>query len=117
MRLSELNALDDSTAAHELLRCCGSTRWARAMAASRPFASTDALYLAADQRWRALGATDILEAFAAHPKIGAGEAGRAGSAAAAEPPGQAGLTGQAVQTGQAGRAGKTRDASEWSQQE
>ncbi len=44
------------------------------MAAARPFASIDALYCAADEQWRLLDRTDILEAFAAHPKIGGSEA-------------------------------------------
>jgi OHCU decarboxylase len=70
MRLAELNALDDDAAAIELLRCCGSSRWARAMAAARPFASVAAIEQAADNCWRALAPADILEAFAAHPRIG-----------------------------------------------
>src|SRR5712672_1686537 len=78
MRLTDLNALDDDAAVRELLRCCGSSRWARTMAASRPFSSMAAIERAADEVWLALEAPDILEAFAAHPKIGAGEAGRAG---------------------------------------
>jgi OHCU decarboxylase len=78
VRLEELNALDDAAAMRELLRCCGSTRWARAMVAERPFPSREALAQVADACWRALSAADMLEAFAAHPKIGAGPAGRAG---------------------------------------
>jgi OHCU decarboxylase len=70
MRLADLNALDDDAAAGELLRCCGSRRWARTMAASRPFSSVTAIARAADALWQRLEAADILEAFAAHPKIG-----------------------------------------------
>jgi OHCU decarboxylase len=76
MRIDDLNALDRSTAERELLRCCGSSRWARMMAAARPFASQQAMLLTADVVWAALDRLDWLEAFAAHPKIG--EAGRAG---------------------------------------
>ena len=47
------------------------------MAATRPFASADDLLAAADRVWTAADPTDWLEAFAAHPKIGAGQAGRA----------------------------------------
>jgi 2-oxo-4-hydroxy-4-carboxy-5-ureidoimidazoline decarboxylase len=70
MRLEDLNALDGASAAHELQRCCGSTRWAEAMAAARPFASADAAALTADRVWALLDQADWREAFAAHPRIG-----------------------------------------------
>jgi OHCU decarboxylase len=79
MRLDDLNALDADAAAHELLRCCGSRRWASAMAAARPFASIDAALRKADTTWSTLDRPDWLEAFAAHPRIGAGGAGGAGT--------------------------------------
>src|SRR5262245_66611800 len=72
MTLAELNALGDETVARELLRCCGSTRWAREMAGARPFATVDAMTEAADTIWTGLDRADWLEAFAAHPKIGSG---------------------------------------------
>ncbi len=50
----------------DLLRCCGSTRWAGRMAA---FDDTD-VFAAADRIWWSLEREDWLEAFAAHPKIG-----------------------------------------------
>jgi 2-oxo-4-hydroxy-4-carboxy-5-ureidoimidazoline decarboxylase len=71
MRLHDLNALDDAAAARELLRCCGSTRWAERMMAARPFPTEAALEDAADRIWWSLEAADWREAFAAHPKIGA----------------------------------------------
>ena len=84
MTLRDLNALDADAAARALQRCCGATRWARRMAAARPFASADAMTAQADAVWRALDRADWLEAFAAHPKIGesgtTGGAGRAGEA-------------------------------------
>ena len=70
MQLAELNTLDAETAAGELLRCCGSTRWARAMTAARPFASVDAAAERSDAIWSSLDRDDWLEAFAAHPRIG-----------------------------------------------
>jgi len=77
MRLDDLNALGREAAEHELLRCCGSERWAREMAASRPWPSLDALAEAADKIWRGVATVDHLQAFAAHPRIGgAGGAGR-----------------------------------------
>ena len=71
MRLDELNALDDETAERELLRCCGSPRWARDIAASRPFDGAEAMARTSDAIWPSLERADWLEAFAAHPKIGA----------------------------------------------
>ena len=70
MRLDDLNALDGESAMRELLRCCGSTRWARLMAAARPFADAAATGTVADAIWWSLAPADWLEAFAAHPKIG-----------------------------------------------
>ncbi|MBI3402388.1 MAG: 2-oxo-4-hydroxy-4-carboxy-5-ureidoimidazoline decarboxylase [Acidobacteria bacterium] len=82
MTLRDLNALDADAGSRALLRCCGSTRWAREMSAARPFASADAMAAKADAVWAALDRTDWLEAFAAHPKIGQpGGAGKAGGAA------------------------------------
>ena len=77
MRLADLNALDAGAAASAFLECCGSPRWARQMAAARPFAGKDAMAAAADAIWASLMPADWLEAFAAHPKIGAGRAGAA----------------------------------------
>lgn len=96
MRLTEFNRLDEGSAVRELLRCCGSTRWARAVAAARPFASLDAVCLAADHEWRGAAPDDILEAFRAHPKIGdtrrAGAAGQAPDWSAAEQAGAHGAS-------------------------
>jgi OHCU decarboxylase len=70
MRLDELNALPNDDATRELLRCCGSSRWASQMAAARPFPDFQAVLAAADKIWSGVAATDWLEAFAAHPRIG-----------------------------------------------
>src|SRR5206468_11917193 len=82
MRLADLNDLPAHEAARELLRCCGSTRWARAMGAARPFGSVAAVDQAADRIFDTLAPADWLEAFAAHPRIG--ESSRAGRADASE---------------------------------
>ena len=58
-------------ACESLRRCCGSTRWAREMESLRPFDSEDAVFEAAERVWWALEERDWLEAFAAHPRIGA----------------------------------------------
>jgi allantoicase len=73
--LRALNALPPRVAERELVACCGSTAWARAMNEARPFASVEALRAAADRIWAGLAATDQLEAFAAHPRIGERKAG------------------------------------------
>jgi OHCU decarboxylase len=84
LTLHELNALPSGRVEEALLACCGSRRWARAVAARRPFASREALLTAADEVWGALGPDDWLEAFAAHPRIGERAAGwSAGEQAAA----------------------------------
>ena len=66
--IAKLNALADPAPA--LLRCCGSTKWAAAMAAARPFEDLDALLRIGERVWWSLAVDDHLEAFAAHPKIG-----------------------------------------------
>jgi OHCU decarboxylase len=86
MDLDRLNEVSDEQASAALLACCGSTRWARAMAEARPFADREAMMEAADRIWASLDAADWLEAFAAHPRIGAGAAGKAGGAAGAATP-------------------------------
>jgi len=82
MRLEDLNGLRSDDAAREFLRCCGSTRWVRAMAAARPFGNVAAVDEAADRIFDTLAPADWLEAFAAHPRIG--ESSRAGRADASE---------------------------------
>ena len=69
--LARLNALPARDAEEELLACCGSRGWARRMAASRPYRSDVEMAEEADRVWRDLSETDWLEAFAAHPRIGA----------------------------------------------
>ena len=70
MTLEELNALEPSRAEAEFRRCCGSVRWARAMAGARPFADVDAMIAHGEKIWTSLEDADRLEAFAAHPRIG-----------------------------------------------
>ncbi|HEX7153029.1 MAG TPA: allantoicase [Thermoanaerobaculia bacterium] len=57
-------------AERELLSCCASTRWARAVAEARPFASWNELLEVADRTWWSLSPDDWHEAFRAHPRIG-----------------------------------------------
>jgi 2-oxo-4-hydroxy-4-carboxy-5-ureidoimidazoline decarboxylase len=53
-----------------LAECCGSSRWVEMMISSRPFASREAVFSAADEMWSSLVSPDFLEAFAHHPRIG-----------------------------------------------
>lgn len=75
MTLDELNALTRDAAQRELGRCCGSTRWAAAMTARRPFRNAGQLSAAADEVWWSLDGGDWLEAFAHHPRLGERAAG------------------------------------------
>ena len=53
-----------------LRNCNGSTQWVEQMKARRPFGSWSQLASAADEVWAGMTREDILEAFAAHPRIG-----------------------------------------------
>src|SRR5205085_5751961 len=65
-----LNHLSARDAENELLRCCGSTRWAQGIAKARPFQNIAELLSKGDEIWWSLNEEDWLEAFHAHPKIG-----------------------------------------------
>ncbi len=66
----KLAALNERVDIDALMRCCGSRRWAKAMLAARPFASSAHLFGVAEVVWWRLGDGDWREAFADHPKIG-----------------------------------------------
>ena len=70
MNLKDLNDLPAPDAEEALLKCCGSQRWARAVAARRPFKSKDDLHRTAEIEWLKLKYPDWLEAFSHHPRIG-----------------------------------------------
>lgn len=70
MTVAELNRLPEARAEAELLGCCASHRWARLMAAERPFSDLAVARVIAQRLWWSLAAADWLEAFAAHPRIG-----------------------------------------------
>src|SRR4030095_6164895 len=80
MRLDDVNALDEESAARMLQRCCGSSRWAQAMVRARPFPSAAAMMDLGDAVWVSLDAADWFEAFAAHPRIGETSSGSGTSA-------------------------------------
>ncbi len=68
--ITALDAMSADQARAALQKCCGSTRWATAMTAARPFEDTPALLRIADRIWWSLDEKDHREAFASHPKIG-----------------------------------------------
>jgi OHCU decarboxylase len=68
--LAWLNSLPSAEAEEELLKCCGSTRWAQQMAAARPYPTLETLLASANEIWWSLDRNDWLEAFRSHPKIG-----------------------------------------------
>jgi OHCU decarboxylase len=83
-KLEQLNQAPLATAEARFLDCCGSRTWARKMAAGRPFLTADVLLEQAEQIWQNLETEDWLEAFAAHPKIGARQPARQQPAQSAE---------------------------------
>jgi len=68
--LSDWNGLDIESAVTDVLPCCGSTRWARELAQTRPVVSDAELFERSDAVWRALSPADWDEAFRSHPRIG-----------------------------------------------
>ncbi|HEY8233437.1 MAG TPA: 2-oxo-4-hydroxy-4-carboxy-5-ureidoimidazoline decarboxylase [Vicinamibacteria bacterium] len=65
-----LDALSQPEAIAAFLGCCGSRRWAEAMARGRPYAGEPALRAAAERAFAPLARADWLEAFSHHPRIG-----------------------------------------------
>jgi 2-oxo-4-hydroxy-4-carboxy-5-ureidoimidazoline decarboxylase len=69
-RLEWLNGLPFEEAKAEFMRCCGSSRWADAMARARPFKDISGVYAEAAWLWKQTGPEDWREAFTHHPRIG-----------------------------------------------
>lgn len=63
--LRQLNELSPEAAEAILLTCCGSRRWARRVAAHRPYPGLDTLLAAADEAAYDLAPADLAEALAA----------------------------------------------------
>jgi 2-oxo-4-hydroxy-4-carboxy-5-ureidoimidazoline decarboxylase len=68
--LTRWNALSATEGAQEILPCCGSQRWAHALARLRPFADIEMLLAQSDEIWQQLDPADWDEAFSSHPRIG-----------------------------------------------
>ena len=70
MDLESLNFLAPEDATKAFLQCCGSSRWAQAVTAGRPYDNVERLIAQANDVWWILQPSDWLEAFRSHPKIG-----------------------------------------------
>jgi 2-oxo-4-hydroxy-4-carboxy-5-ureidoimidazoline decarboxylase len=68
--LARWNTLDATTAAREILPCCGSQVWSEALAAARPIADEVTLLKTSDTIWQSLPEKDWQQAFDSHPRIG-----------------------------------------------
>jgi 2-oxo-4-hydroxy-4-carboxy-5-ureidoimidazoline decarboxylase len=68
--LHEFNRLSRERAIGDLLSCCASPRWARAVASGRPYQDLDAVTDAAGVALARLDWPEIALALAAHPRIG-----------------------------------------------
>jgi len=64
------NKLDSEAAVSALLNCCAAHRWARGVAAQRPYLNEDQLFRTADIVWATADELDWMQAFKAHPRIG-----------------------------------------------
>jgi 2-oxo-4-hydroxy-4-carboxy-5-ureidoimidazoline decarboxylase len=82
--LGRWNILPTGAAANEILPCCGSTAWARAMAARRPIPDQSLLLATCDEVWWGLPESAWMEAFCSHPRIGESRASAAASARSEE---------------------------------
>lgn len=70
MSLEEFNAAPADEAIAAMLACCGSARFATAMAAGRPYPSAAAALAAVDAVFATLTWPDVREAMEGHPRIG-----------------------------------------------
>ena len=68
--LSRINDLPAGEAEEELLSCCASPVWARAVVAGRPYPDIEAVIAAAGAALAALPWPEIARALQAHPRIG-----------------------------------------------
>jgi 2-oxo-4-hydroxy-4-carboxy-5-ureidoimidazoline decarboxylase len=79
--LAAFNAAPPGAAERDLLACCASGRFAKAIADGRPYQDPEALSAAVNATFAALSWDDIVESMNAHPRIGDRPAGAGWSAA------------------------------------
>lgn len=75
MKRSELNDCAPLAATAFFQQCCGAKRWVAWMVAGRPYPNKEQVLAAAAQHWQTCRAEDYLQAFTAHPRIGAPASG------------------------------------------
>ncbi len=68
--LAAFNLAAPEAAARDVLACCASARFAKAIAGGRPYRDPAALQHAVDAEFTALSWDDIVESMNAHPRIG-----------------------------------------------
>ncbi|MEM7098039.1 MAG: 2-oxo-4-hydroxy-4-carboxy-5-ureidoimidazoline decarboxylase [Pseudomonadota bacterium] len=68
--ISAFNKLSESEAASVVEHWCAAKSWVRGVVAGRPFASISALSQSCADVWATMEEADLLEAYAAHPRIG-----------------------------------------------
>ncbi|TFJ85723.1 hypothetical protein NSK_003227 [Nannochloropsis salina CCMP1776] len=72
--IAKLNAMPVADLRTKLLQICGSVSWVESVIKTFPHTSAASILTAMDRAWWSLSRPDYLEAFAAHPRIGDGEA-------------------------------------------
>jgi 2-oxo-4-hydroxy-4-carboxy-5-ureidoimidazoline decarboxylase len=87
--LDAFNAAAGEAAERDVLACCASAAFAKAIAGGRPYEDAAALHAAIDTAFAALSWDDIVEGMNAHPRIGERSAGpsaaeQSGAAAASD---------------------------------
>ena len=80
--LAAFNAAPADAAERDILACCASRTFARAIAAERPYRDPASLHDAVDAEFTALSWEDIVESMNAHPRIGDRKAASEGWSAA-----------------------------------
>lgn len=68
--LARFNTADGVEASAALLACCASQRWVSAVSAGRPYADLSELRARSAEVFDDLAWSDLVEAMAAHPRIG-----------------------------------------------
>lgn len=96
--LAAFDALPPDEARSRLRACCAASAWVDAVVAARPFADEQALRRVAARELAALDWSGVLEALAAHPRIGERMAASAGPEAAWSAAEQSGMDTAPAQT-------------------
>lgn len=70
MTIQAFNQLSAEEKFNELIKCCGSTKWANELVKLAPFNSLESIIADSDFIWNRCVDADFREAFSHHPKIG-----------------------------------------------